>query len=202
MIKKMGTPFFVELNSHQKFFGASGFVTKVVNLADGTITTAANDGVEIVETIATPGTSTVDAAAAAGTKQITVQSGGGILDGMVLEDANSNKYYVENVIGDVIHLKFPLAEGIAFGDTLTQVGNTGIYKIELTINTLGNFGIYIANASINLRSKGIQYTIKDVVLEDVDAKIDAEFAAVNSKLDDIAAGMANSDSEEFTVFSG
>jgi hypothetical protein len=202
MIKKMGTPFFVELNSHQKFFGASGFVTKVVNLADGTITTAANDGVEIVETIANPETSTVDAAAAAGAKEIVVQSGGGIADGMVIEDANGNKYYVDNVVGDVIHLKFPLSEGIAFGDTLTQVGNTGIYKIELNINTIGNFGIYISNASINLRSKGIQYTIKDVVLEDVDAKIDAEFEAVHTKLDNIVAGMANSDSEEFTVFSG
>jgi len=198
----MGTPFFVELNSHQKFFGASGFVTKVVDLADGTITTAVNDGVEIAESIVAPATSTVDAAAAAGAKQVVVQSGGGIVDGMVFEDASGNKYYVENVIGDIIHLKFPLSDGIAFGDTLTQVGNTGIYKIELTINALGNFGIYISNPSINLRSKGIQYTIKDVVLEDVDAKLDAEFADINSKLDGITASMANSDTEDFTVFSG
>jgi len=202
MIKKVGTPFYVELNSHQKFFGSSGFVTKVVNLADGTITTAANDGVEIVETISTPATSTVDAAAAIGSKQITVQSGGGILDGMVMEDANGNKYYVENVIGDVVHLKFPLTAGIAFGDTLTQVGNTGIYKIQLTINTTGNFGIYISNPSINLRSKGIQYTIKDVVLEDVDAKLDTGFAAINVRLASIETGLANSDTEDFTVFSG
>jgi len=202
MIKKVGTPFYLELNSHQKFFGASGFVTKVVDLADGSITTAANDGVEITETIATPGTATVDAAAAAGTKQITVQSGGGIEDGMVFADGNGNKYYVDKVVGDVLTLKFGLLDGIAYGDTLTQVGNTGIYKIELTINSAGNFGIYIANPSINLRSKGIQYTMKDVVLEDVDAKLDTEFAAINAKLDSIEAGITNSDTEDFTVFSG
>lgn len=202
MIKKSGTPFYLELNSHQKFFGASGFVTKIVDLAGGGIITAANDGVEIVEVVATPAVSTVNAAAAAGVKQLDVQSGGGILDGMVFEDANGNKYYVEKVVGDTIHLKFPLTQGIAFEDTLTQVGNTGIYKIEVTISTAGNYGIYIANPSIDLRSKGIQYTIKDVVLEDVDTKITTEFAAVNTKLDDIAASIANSNSEEFTVFAG
>jgi hypothetical protein len=202
MIKKIGTPFFLELNSHQKFFGATGFVTKIVDLSDSSISTAANDASEIVEVIDNPATSTVDAAAAAGAKQIVVQSGGGIADGMVFEDANGNKYYVDTVVGDTIHLKFPLSAGIGFGDTLTQVGNTGIYKIELTINNVGNFGIYVSNASINLRSKGIQYSMKDVVLEDVDTKIDTEFAAINSKLDSMATMMENSDSEDFTVFSG
>jgi len=202
MIKKMGTPFFLELNSHQKFFGASGFTTKVVNLVDGTITQAANDGVEIVETIASPAESTVDAAAAAGTKQITVQSGGGISDGMVFEDANGNKYYVEKVVGDVIYTKFPISEGIGYGDTLTQVGNTGIYSIELTINTAGNYGIYISNPSINLRSKGIQYTIKEIVLEDVDSKLNAEFATLNAKIDELHLEIQNSEDQDFTVFSG
>jgi len=202
MIKKMGTPFFIELNSHQKFFGAAGFVTKVVNLDEGTITTASGDAAEIMETVETPATSTVDAAVAAGAKQIGVQSGGGIADGMVFEDANGNKYYVEEIIGDNISLKFPLLEGIGFGDTLTQVGNTGIYKIGLTINTIGNFGVYVANTTINLRSKGIQYTIKEIVLEDVDEKLDDEFLAINTKLDSIQTAMANSDTEDFTVFSG
>ena len=202
MIKKIGVPFFVELNSHQKYFGASGFITKIVNLSDGTITEAQNDAVEIVENIASPATSTVDAAAAVGTRSITVQSGGGLQDGMVFEDANGNKYYIESIVGDVINLKFPLEQAIAFGDTLTQVGNTGIYKIELTISSLGNYGIYISNPSIGLRSKGIQYTMKDVVLEDVDAKLDTEFATINDKLNELHNEIINSDEQDFTVFSG
>ncbi len=202
MIKKIGTPFYVELNSHQKFFGASNFVTKIVNLGDNTITTAANDGVEIIEVITTPETSIVDIAAAAGTRQITVQSGGGITDGMVLEDAVGNKYYVEKIIGDVIHLKFALLQGIAFGDTLTQVGNTGLYKIELTINTAGNFGIYVSNPSINLRTKGLQYTIKEIVIEDIADKIDTLADSLNTALQEIESQVDDSESHDFTVFAG
>jgi len=202
MIKKIGVPFFVELNSHQKFFGATGFVTKVVNLTDGTITTLQNDANEIVEDIASPETSTADAAAAVGAKSIQVQSGGGLLDGMVFADANGNKCYIESVVGDTINLKFPLSQAIAYGDTLTQVGNTGIYKIELTVNAIGNYGIYVSNPSIGLRSKGIQYTIKDVVLEDVDNKLDTEFSTINAKLNELHNEIINSDEQDFTVFSG
>ena len=202
MIKKIGTPFFLELNSHQKFFSASGFVTKIVNLSDNSISIAQNDATEIVEVIESPATATVDAASATGSKQIVVQSGGSITDGMVFKDANGNKYYVEKVVGDKIHLKFPLTEGIAYGDALVQVGNTGIYKIELTINTLGNFGIYIENSSIDLRSKGIQCTIESIVLEDVNSKIETGFAAVTSQLNDLQANVAKSGTEDFTVFSG
>ena len=202
MIKKTGTPFFVELNSHQKYFGASGFITKVVNLTDGTISIASNDAVEIVDVIDTPATSTVDAAAAEGAKQITVQSGGGITDGMVFEDANGNKYYVEEVTGDVLKLKFPLTQGIAFGDTLTEVGNSGIYKIELTINAPGNYGVYIANSSINLRSKGIQYTVKDIVVDDIATKIDILADSLNTALGEIESKVDDSKTHDFTVFAG
>jgi malate/lactate dehydrogenase len=202
MIKKKGIPFFVELNSHQKYFGASGFVTKVVDLSDGTITTVAGDATEIVETIASPGTATVDAAAALKDKSIVVQSGHSLADGMVFEDANGNKYHIDSVVGDTINLKFPLVQAIAFGDTLTQVGNTGIYKIEITINDAGNYGIYISNPSIGLRSKGIQYTIKDIVIEDIADKIDTMAASLQTALEEIESTVDDSETHDFTVFAG
>jgi len=202
MVKKTGTPFFVELNSHQKYFGVSGFIAKVVNLDDGTVSTASNDAVEIIDVIKSPATSTVAAAAAKGTKQITVQSGGGITDGMVFEDANGNKYYVEEVADNILKLKFPLTQDIAFGDTLTQVGNTGIYKMEFIINKPGNYGIYISNPAINLRSKGIQYTVKDIVVADIAKKIDTLASSLNTALDQIESKIDNSKTHDFTVFAG
>jgi malate/lactate dehydrogenase len=202
MIKKKGIPFFVELNSHQKYFGTTGFVTKVVDLTSGLISTVSNGASEIVEDISDAGTATVDAAAAIKDKSIVVQSGHSLSGGMVFEDANGNKYYIESVDDTTINLKFPLEEPIAFGDTLTQVGNTGIYKIEITIRDAGNYGIYISNPAIGLRSKGIQCTIKDIVIEDIADKIDTLAASLQTALEEIESTADDSETHDFTVFAG
>jgi len=200
MIKKKGVPFHIELNSHQKYFGATGFVTKVANLLTGAVSTLPNDAEEIIEEIDSPATATVDQAAAAGSRQIVVQSGSTLQDGMVFKDENNNMYYISKIEGNTIYTKFPLKEDIAYGSTLTQVGNTGIYMVEVTINEVGSFGVYISNPSIDLRTKGIQYTIKEIMLEDVAQSIEDNFSTVNQKLDSIQASLENADSENFTVY--
>jgi len=131
-----------------------------------------------------------------------VQSGHTLEDGMVFADANGNKYHIDSVVGDTINLKFALEQAIAFGDTLTEVGNTGIYKIEITISDAGNYGIYISNPSIGLRSKGIQYTVKDIVIEDIAVKIDILAASLDAKLNEIESQVDDSETHDFTVFAG
>ena len=199
MIKKKGVPFFIELNSHQKYFGATGFVTKIANLTTGAVSTLPNDASEIIEPIETPATAVVDQAAEKDARQITIQSGHTFKDGMVFKDEHNNMYYISKVDGNMLRLKFPLKEGISYGSTLTQVGNTGVYKIEVLINEVGNFGVYISNPSIGLRTKGLQYTISDIVLEDVAKSVEDNFTAVNAKLDALEDTVRKMGSTAFTV---
>lgn len=202
MVKKTGVPFFIEMNSHQRHFGATGFDTKIIDLTSGVITPLGSDAEEVIETVTTPATATAGAAAGAGDKVITLEAGSTLSDGNVIKDTANNMYYVESIAGNQLRLKFPLEAPIAFGDTLTQVGNTGLYKLTITINTAGNYGVYISNPSIDMRSKGAQFTVKDIILEDVDAKVDTKSAEIIAKLDALQATIEAAEQTDFTVYSG
>jgi len=200
MIKKTGVPFHVELNSHQKYFGATGFITKVANLIDGTISVSPNDAEEIVEEIETAKTASVAAAAAAGARTISVESSE-LEDGMVFDDGKGNMYYIESATADTITLKFPLKEAIAYGDTLTQVGNTGVYKIELNMAAEGNYGVYISNPNIDMRMTGMQIAVRDIIVEDVYEKVQETYDDLSARLAEVQSAVTSSAENDFEVYS-
>jgi len=202
MIKKVGLPFHVELNSHQKFFGATGFKTKVVNLHEDSMETLSTDAVEIVENIEDAHTATVDVATPVGSRTIVLADGANLEDGEVFETPAGDKYYIDSVVDGIVKLKFALTQALASGDDLTQVGNTGVYKISIAINTAGDFGVYVSNPSLNMRLKGIQYTLKDIVIEDIAQKLDSLETALADKINSIQSTLDNAESAEFTVFGG
>lgn len=200
-IKKAGEQFFVEVSSHQRVFGASGFKTVVTNLATGESTVLGIDGTEEIEQIDSPATATTAAAASAGEKTITLSDGGSLTDGMVFDDGAGNKYYIEELNGNVIKLKTPLVADVDAGTTLTQVGNTGIYSFPITINTAGIYGIRISNPSINMRTKELQVEVLDVNLQDIYNILEQQSQTINSKLDSIQNGLDNQSSSDFEVYS-
>jgi len=200
-IKKTGTEFFVEVSSGQREFAKSGFKVVVRNLATGVSDALAIDGTEEVETIDTAKTSTVAASATIGDRVVTLSSGGELLDGMVFDDGQGNKYYIEELANDVVTLRKPLVADLAFGDTLTEVGNTGIYLIPITINAAGQYGVRISNPGLNMRIKEIQIAVEDVVLADLATTVDTQFAGVVAQLNQLQDSVDSQGDSNFEVYS-
>ena len=202
MIQKTGQPFFFNLNGHRKYFGATGFVIKLANLDTNEVTTVVATAPELMETIASPHSGAMDVATAIGSKSLVVAVGSNIVDGDVIQTSAGDIYYVEGVSGNIVTLQYPLSAPLSFGDGLVQVGNLGIYNVEVTISTAGSYSIMIENPEINMRLKAIQVSVQDTVVEDISDQMAVNFNNITTQLGEISTAVAAStDSAEFTVYS-
>ncbi len=202
MIQKTGRAFFFNLNSHGKYFGATGFVVKLANLDTNQVSTLAASASELMETVVSPHVGTMDVATALGSKSLVVAAGSTIEDGEVIETPAGDMYHVEDVTGNIVTLKYPLVAPLSFGDTITQVGNLGIYNVEVLISDPGTYSIMIENPGINMRLKAIQCSVQDVVVGDISDQMADNFADITTQLGEISASVsASSDTAEFTVYS-
>ncbi len=202
MIQKTGRAFFFNLNGHRKYFGATGFVIKLANLDTNQVSTLAASAPELMETVAVPNIGTLDVATALGSKSLVVAAGSTITDGDVVETPAGDMYYVEGVSGNIVTLKYPLLAPLSFGYTITQVGNLGIYNVEVVINTPGTYSIMIENPGINMRLKAIQCSVQDVVVGDISDQMADNFTDITTQLGEISTAVAAAgDSAEFTVYS-
>jgi len=201
MDKRVGETFFVELNSHQKHFGADGFVTKMLNLSTSEVQLIDTPVSEVMEEIAEPKSATVATSVAKGSKNIPI-SNSNLESGMVFTDTNGEMYFIYEINEDGIVLKFPLRQGIEVDTQLTQVGNTGIYKIEMTHNLTGSYALYFSNPSLNIATKGVQYRVTDINLNDVIDKVHDGFQSTLQSLASLGGQISNIGQEDFEVFSG
>ncbi len=202
MIQKTGRAFFFNLNGHRKYFGATGFVIKLANLGTSQVSTLAANASELMETVTSPHVGTLDVATAVGSKSLVVAAGSSISDGEVFETPAGDKYYVEDVSGNIVTLKYPLVAPLSFGDAITQVGNLGIYNVEVLIGIPGTYSIMIENPGINMRLKAIQCSVQDVVVGDISDQLADNFADITTQLGEISTAVsAAGDSAEFTVYS-
>ncbi len=202
MIQKTGRAFFFNLNSHRRYFGATDFVVKLANLDTNQVSTIAASAPELMETVVTPHSATMDVATAKGSVSLVVAAGSNMADGEVFTTQAGDMYYIESVAGNIITLKYPLVAPLSFGDALTQVGNLGIYNVEILIGVAGTYSIMIENPGINMRLKAIQCSVQDVVVGDISDQMADNFADITTQLGEISASVsAASDSAEFTVYS-
>lgn len=202
MIQKTGQPFFFNLNGHRRHFGATGFVIKLANLDTNEVSTIAALAPELMETISSPHLGTMDVATAIGSKSLIVAAGSNISDGDVVETPAGDMYYVEGVSGNTVTLKYPLSAPLSFGDALTQVGNLGIYNVEVVVALAGSYSIMIENPEINMRLKAIQVTVQDVVVGDISDQMAENFTNITTQLGEISTAVAAAgDSADFTVYS-
>jgi len=58
------------------------------------------------------------------------------------------------------------------GDTITQVGNTGIYRVAINIPTAGDYTIVVNNPDVNMQNIAFPVTIADEILDDAQTKLD------------------------------
>jgi len=183
-VKKAGTDFYAKVDTNKDLFGAAaGFESSYVNDATGTVVAGVNAFSEVTKTVAGTAT-TSNGGALAGAFIIPVTAATGFADGDVVSDANGNMYYVESIVGNDLQVKSKLVADIADLDAITQVGNTGIYRVLVNIPTAGDYTMIVANPTVNMQN--IAFPV-EVVAEDLD---DAQ-----TKLDDILNNLGVSASE-------
>jgi len=171
-IKKAGTDFYAKVDTNRDLFGAeSGFKASYVNDATGTVTDITSSFTEIIRSVS-GASDTASADALTGSKTISLNDVTGFQDGDTISDANGNMYYVESITGTDLNLKRRLVEDIASGDAITQVGNTGIYRVVVNIPTAGDYTVIVDNPEVNMQNIAFPVTIADEVLDDAQAKLD------------------------------
>jgi len=148
---------------------------------DGT-TTDVGTFSEFVKDISDPQSCTASGGSDKGTKDVKVDDVAGWKVGMVAKVKDKNIYfYVEAVNTDdnILTARNALSDDIADGDKIDEVGNTGVYGTNVTLDVLGIHFFVIRNPSIGLMNKSkkvevVEYDDTDVInkLEDIEDKID------------------------------
>lgn len=199
---KANQDFQLTINSKQKHFGVKNFDVKVVDLASGQVTKQNVDVEEVIEQIENPASAKTAQDALAGQRTIKVTDST-LADGMVFKDPNGNMYYIESVDTDngIITTKVPLKEDIPANSTLTQVGNTGIYKVPLNIANPGKYNVVISNPEVNLRNLAAFVEVFKFDIDDIGDKIDTQTQAILDKIQEIKSAIANQDDSDYEVVS-
>ena len=145
---------------------------KSVTAVDGGLT-------EIVEDIETAHTATVNGTVSYGAKFIAVDSGHDIVSGDSIEYATGKYVYVTKATDTKLYLRTPLRAALADDATLTQVGNSGVYKTEeFAIPNAGEYLVTITSPEHGIivedRIRAIDSTVEQVI--DPDAPVYSDVA--------------------------
>lgn len=168
---KTAATFTPTVDSNRDVFGATGFKISYMNKSNGTVTAVTGDLAEVLKTV-DGNTAAASGLIAAGGRIIEVDDGTQFADGDTIKDANDNFHYILSITANSIEVKSPIKVDIADASTLTQVGNTGIYYINMSIPTEGSYNVIISNPTLNMQNEIVPVEIKDEVLDDVHAKLD------------------------------
>ena len=169
-----------------KLGDASSFSMVIKSMVDGSDVANAGAGTfeELINT-ASGNTATTDLVAAIGDQTITLTAGSTLTVGEAFDDGAGNFSYVSSVYGNVIGLKKPLTAEIASGATLTAVGNTGLYKAEANIATVGEYMVTVAHPEFG--HIALKYNVVENTLDDVAATNKTRFDEIDSKLQSMGA---------------
>ena len=125
--------------------GSSEFTVVYAPSNDLTNETVVSGGMtEKVDTVTTPHTATVANAVSYGATYIDVDSGHDIVSGDVIEYDTGKYVYVTKATSTRLYLRTKVRANVSAGATLTQVGNSGVYKTaEFAIGTVGEYIVTI-----------------------------------------------------------
>jgi len=202
ILAKAGKEFELTLNSKQKHFGVTGFKVEVINLADGTTTAQDVDVTEVIKNIDDPKSATTTQDALKGTRTVKVKDNT-LEDGMVFDDGNGNKYYIESIDNDgaTITTRTELVADIPADTTLQQVGNTGIYKIPVTIDTVGLYNVVVSNPAVNLRNLSAFVKVTQYDIDDIGNQIESKTQEILDKIDDAKAQLSGNNDSDYEIVS-
>jgi len=176
MVKKINDKFYVKIDSNRDVYGATGFECQIVN--DETNVSYNNN--QLFEELILPHenhSANSDGINTVGSKVIIVKNNS-FVQGDVIS-ANNEMYYIKEVIGNELYLFVKLRTEISDNEQLSQVGNTGIYRVPITITSLGYYTIIILNNNLNVmnRELGIKIIPEDITdahlkLDEISGKVD------------------------------
>jgi len=185
---KKGVKFYPGVDTQFDKLGiAAGFTSTIMDMSTGSVVKNAGSGVfkELIRP--TNGHKGATAAAVAvGATTITVDSTSNLANGDSIVDSTGNYYYITSVSGSTIGLKSPVKVALASGAALTEVGNTGLYKVECQIDTDGEYMVTIAHPEMG--NIALKYVIVNNTLDDVSADMDSRFDNVQQSLNGISGG--------------
>jgi len=181
-IYDLGKNFNIVVSTKNTLFGASADDFKVFYAPTNDLTnrTAVAGGlVEEVETVATAHTAELSANAVYGATYLIVKSGHNVVSGDVIEYSTGKFAYVSKAIDTKLYLRTKIRASLASGDTLTQVGNTGLYSTaDFGIGTEGEYLVTIESPEhgimVESRVRIVDNTVKPAV--DSDAPVYSEVA--------------------------
>lgn len=172
MPQKTNVPFYAKFSAGKANCGVtSGWSCKVINEETDAIITVNTPFTEIVENISSPRTAIVASQVNVGSYQLTLTSSNLQL-GDCFADENNNIYYITKIVGNTIYLAEPTTQIIPVNANLLQVGNTGIYKVSITIATEGKYIINISNPTINAFNVFTTVEVYTFNIKDINSKID------------------------------
>lgn len=154
-VKKINEEFFVKVDTNASILGKpETFKCIYINDSTGKVTYVTSPFVEIIEPLTTPNSAIVLEDAPQGTSIIkTRDSTFQLYDIFAF---GSDLYYISNIdVNGSLILRTRLKTSILHDTELTQVNSLGVYKVPITISTLGDYTIVIKSAyqnlSINIR---------------------------------------------------
>ena len=183
-VKKINELFYVKVDSNRDLYGANGFQCIVSNDLDNTTFEVTNPFEEIILPHESH-SATADGFIPAGVKIITVTDNT-LVSGDVFDSGDGNMYYIKEVVGNQLFLFIKTLSDIPSATILNQVGNTGIYRVAVTITSLGYYTIIILNDSLSVMNREIGIKIIAEDITDAHTKLDN----ISSKVDTLSADRA------------
>lgn len=113
----------------------------------------------------------------AGNSIINVASGHTMVEGTRFK-IGSDFYYVSAVAGESVSIKGKLVADVAAATVLVQVGNTGIYKTGITLDTAGEYFVSMSHPEFGHISS--KYEVAEQSIDSTYDKMMAEFNKLGS----------------------
>jgi hypothetical protein len=178
--KLRNAPFYVMLDTDRDSFGIeSGFTMEIQDEVGNVLTNnATGTWSEVIRTSFAANTGEVASAADVGDRIISLTTGHTIAAGDVVTIGSAGTYAVVAVDGDNIELKRGLEAPVSATDSVTAVGNTGIYKADVELDFSGDVTVMAHHPEYGYVT--IRYTMVDTNLDMVDEKIDNISAAIGA----------------------
>ena len=166
--KKANTDFYLKIGSTSNMYNIPVLQFKglIIDETDGSSTTISNPFSEVMMVV-DGNTSTLSGDVPAKSKLIPVADGTQFQDGDVIT-VGTNYYYIASISGNVLTTKEE-SVGHTSGDTVTQVGNTGIYKVLMNL-PVGLYTALISNRDINMQNTPIAIEVVEFNTQDIIAK--------------------------------
>jgi hypothetical protein len=202
--EKAGVPFWIKIDTNKDLMGsdiADGFTAQYFNDSTGVLVDITNGTTikftEIMNSIASPSTGTLAQDALKGSKVIVLGAGEGINfpAGKTIRIGASEYNYVTKRTVDTLILKSPLDSNVSSGASVTEVGNTGIYRCQATIASIGNYTVVVKNDIAGMQHTAFPVNVKAANIDDVKTLLDT----MNSNLDAVKTQVDLLDEEELNT---